>query len=216
MLRVTLLAAGLAGLSSTAFAEGHAIGLKAGGLGLGLEYTYELNDRFALRGGINGSEIGVDSEESGIRYDFDVVWDSLSFGVDFHPGRSAFRLSGGVLSSDNRLEAVGRTTSNVTIGNDTYTPAEVGTLSGVVAFDDTAPYFGLGWDWSRSKRRFGVSLDLGVLDQGKPRVTLTGSGTLLGDPSFEQDLRREAAELEDSLADLDLIPYATLGFLIRF
>src|SRR5690606_31799656 len=81
MLRVTLLAAGLAGLSSTAFAEGHAIGLKAGGLGLGLEYTYELSDRFALRGGINGSEIGVDSEESGIRYDFDVVWDSLSVGV---------------------------------------------------------------------------------------------------------------------------------------
>lgn len=216
MLRATLLAAGLAGLSSAAFAEGHAVGLKAGGLGLGLEYTYTLNDRFALRGSINGSQVGVDSEESGIRYDFDVVWDSLSVGVDFHPARSAFRLSGGVLSSDNRLEAVGRTTSNVTIGDNVYTPAEVGTLVGLVSFDDTAPYFGLGWDWSRSKRRFGVSLDLGVLDQGKPRVRLAGTGTLLGDPAFREDLRAEQAELEDSLADLDVIPFASLGFVLRF
>jgi hypothetical protein len=202
--------------ASLALAEGQAIGLKAGALGLGVEYTYQLNDRVAFRGGLNGSQVGFDSEESGIEYDFDIVWDSLSVAVDFHPLKSALRLTGGLLKNDNRLEAVSRPTSNVTIGDTTYTPSQVGTLNGLVGFDGTAPFVGIGWDWSRSKRIFGMSLDLGVLSQGAPSVSLRGNGTLFGDPAFEADIDAETAELRDSLDDLDLVPYLTVGFVFRF
>jgi hypothetical protein len=204
------------GPSSVVLAEGQALGLKAGALGLGIEYTYELNDRVAFRGGLHGSEYGFDSEESGIEYDFDLVWDSLTLGVDFHPLASPFRLSGGLLRNDNRLEALSRPTQSTTVGDTTYTPAQIGTLDGRVAFDDTATFVGLGWDWSRGNRLFGMSFDLGVLDQGDPTVTLRGSGTLLGDPAFQQDIANEEAELRDSLDDLDLMPYLTIGFLFRF
>jgi hypothetical protein len=218
MIRKFSLLGALTLVGSTAFAEdhGHAIGFKAGALGLGIEYTYQINERFALRGGINDSNYDTEGEESDITYNLDVVWDSIAVGVDLHPMKSPFRLSAGVLSSDNRIEALSRPTTNVTIGDTVYTPSEVGTLAGVAHFDDTMPFLGLGWDWSRNKKRFGVSLDLGLVDQGKAQVELIGTGSLLGDPAFRADIEAEEAELEDSLEDLEIAPFATLGFMFRF
>jgi hypothetical protein len=208
--------AGICLLPVAAGAESNAIGIKAGALGLGVEYTRALGDRWAIRGGLNGSQVGFDGEESGIDYQFDVVWDSLSIGVDLHPLKSPFRLTAGVLRNDNGLRGESRPTGNVTIGDTAYAPAEVGVLTGTVGFRHTAPFLGLGWDWSQTKRHFGMSFDLGVLDQGAPRVALRGSGTLLGDPAFQQDIATEEAQLRDSLGDLDVLPYATVGFVIRF
>jgi hypothetical protein len=198
-----------------AHAEGHALALKAGALGIGVEYTHDFSERLALRAGLNGSRFGFDQEESGIDYDFDLVWDSIALTVDFHPLRSPFRLSVGVLDNDNRLEAVSRPTQEVTVGDTVYAPAEVGTLIGRAGFNSTAPFAGVGWDWSRAKR-FGVSLDLGIVDQGSPDVSLRGTGQLLGNPSFQQDIEAEEAQLRDSLGDYDLAPYATIGFVFRF
>ena len=75
---------------------------------------------------------------------------------------------------------------------------------------------GVGWDWSRDKRLFGMSLDIGVVDQGDPVVTLQGNGTLLGNPSFEQDINAEEIELAGEASDLDLVPFLSLGFQFRF
>jgi hypothetical protein len=202
--------------TSAAFADGHAVGLKVGALGLGAEYTYSLTDRIALRGALYGSQLGFDAEESGIDYEFDVVWDSLSAGVDFHPLKSALRLSLGIMQNDNRLELFSRPTQSVTIGNETYTPSQIGTLTGAMEFDDTATMAGIGWDWSRDKSLFGMSLDIGVVDQGSPVVTLRGNGTLLGDSDFEDDIAAEAIELANEAEDLDLVPFVSLGFQFRF
>jgi len=216
MLRTVLLGICLAAPSGYAFAEGQAIGLKVGALGLGVEYTYELNDRVAFRGGINGSQFGFHGDEGGIDYDFDVVWDSVSAAVDFHPLKTAFRVTGGFLKNDNRLKAASTPGGDITVGNTTYTPDEVGTLKGNIGFDGLAKFVGVGWDWSRGKRLFGMAFDIGLLDQGSPAVTLRGNGTLLGDPMFEQDVRDEEAELRDDLGGLELVPYASLGFMFRF
>jgi hypothetical protein len=202
--------------AASAFAEGHAVGLKVGAFGLGAEYTHELTERIAVRGAIYGSQLGFDAEESGIDYEADVVWDSLTAGVDFHPLQSALRLSVGIMKNDNALELVSRPTTSQTIGDTTYTPAQIGMLSGSIGFDDTATFAGVGWDWSRDASVFGMSLDIGVVDQGKPVVTLRGSGTLLGDPAFQQDINAEAVQLADEVSDLDLVPFLSLGFQFRF
>ena len=60
------------------------------------------------------------------------------------------------------------------------------------------------------------TLDLGLVDQGSPLVTLRGNGSLFGNPSFEQDVDAEERELAAELEDLDLVPYLTLGFVFRF
>jgi hypothetical protein len=198
-----------------ALADGHAVGLKVGALGFGAEYTHGLTDRIAVRGGIYGSKLGVDVEESGIRYEADVVWDSIVAGIDFHPLKSALRLSAGLMKNDNGLELVSRPTASQTIGDTTYTPAQIGTLSGAIVFDDTATFLGVGWDWSRDKRLFGMSFDLGLLDQGDPTVVLRGSGTLLGNPAFEQDIVQETTQIDDEI-DYGLVPFFAVGFQFRF
>jgi hypothetical protein len=199
-----------------AFAEGQAIALKAGALGLGVEYTHEVGDRVAIRGGFNGSRLGFGREESGIRYDFNLVWDSWSVAADFHPLKGPFRVSGGVLGNRNRLEGSSRPTADITVGDNVYTPSEVGTLTGRVSFRRASPFVGVGWDWWRRKKFFGTSLDLGVLSQGAPKVSLVGSGTLLGDPQFQADIETERGQLADSLGRLDLVPYLSVGFALRF
>ena len=201
--------------ASTVLADGHAIALKVGALGLGAEYTHELTERVALRGALYGSEYGFDVTESGIRYDADVVWDSVVAGVDFHPLKSALRLSAGLMKNDNRLELTSRPTGNVVVGDSTYSAEEAGTLLGRVGADDTATFVGLGWDWSRDKRLFGMSLDLGLVDQGDPSVALTGTGTLFGDPAFQQDIDAEKAQIEDEI-DYGAVPFLSLGFQFRF
>jgi hypothetical protein len=193
----------------------HAIGLKAGLLGIGLDYGYRFSDRLAIRLGINGSGLSYDDTESGIAYDFDLDFDSLAAGIDVHPAKGAFRLSFGFLQNDSSISAIGIGTGTYTIGDTVYTGAEVGTLRGAVGFDGTAPFAGLGWDFRQGKR-LGLALDFGVVDQGAPLVTLGVDGPIASDPDFLADLAAEQAELQESLDDLDLYPFASFGFVLRF
>ncbi|HEY8521695.1 MAG TPA: hypothetical protein VIN61_16615 [Gammaproteobacteria bacterium] len=213
--RISLVAA-LATVPAAAFGEGHSVAAKAGALGLGVEYGYSINERFAVRFGLNGAEYGFDAEESGIDYDFDLVWDSLSIAADFHPTGGPLRLTVGLLRNDNRLEATSRAADIITVGDEAYTPVEIGTLYGRIGFDDTATFAGIGWDWSRKRNRFGVSFDIGVVDQGAPTVSLRASGPIATDPQFVADLEAERQELQGELDDLDLVPYGSLGFVFRF
>ena len=205
----------LAGFSAPALAENHAIGFRMGMLGLGVEYAYRVTDRIAIRGGLNGSGFGFDETESGIDYGFDLDFDSLSVGVDVHPLKGTFRVSAGLLRNDSGLMATGAPAQNFTIGNTTYTAAEVGTLTGRIGFDGTAPYLGVGWDWLHDKK-VGVALDIGLLKQGAPVVSMRVDGPIASDPAFIDDLGIETLELQQSLDDFDLYPYAMFGVVVRF
>lgn len=209
---------GAAALASTAASgEDHALAAKAGLLGLGIEYAHSIGDRWAVRIGWNGSELGFEAEESGIDYDFDFVWDSAAVAVDFHPGGGAMRLSAGLLRNDNRLEARSRIEEQITIGDTGYDAEDVGELTGLVEFDDTASFAGVGWDWTRRRTRgIGVSLDIGILQQGRPRVALEATGPIADLPQFADDVESEEAELADAVEDFDLMPFAAVGIVFRF
>jgi hypothetical protein len=125
-------------------------------------------------------------------------------------------LSLGYLSNDNRIEAVSTPTEIEFIGDTPYTPAQIGTLNGLIRFDDGSSFAGLGWDWSREKSKFGMSFDLGVISQGSPVVELQATGTAANNPAFQNDIAAEELEIEEDLEDLDLVPYMTLGFVFRF
>lgn len=196
-------------------AQEHQVAVKAGLLGLGIEYAFSPTDFISVRLGLNGSKFGFDAEESGIDYEFDFVWDSQSAAVDVHPFRGAWRVTAGLLRNDNHLKALGRSANSITIGETTYSSDEIGRLTGRVEFDSTAPFVSVGWDWSRQKR-FGLSFDIGVVKQGTPQVTLAASGPIAEQPVFQQNLALEREELQDALDDFDLLPFATLGLVVRF
>jgi hypothetical protein len=215
-MRVLLLSIVLcAAFCTTARAENQAVGFRVGMLGLGVEYTYRLTDRIAVRGGLNGSTFSFDESDAGIDYGFDLDFDSMSVGIDVHPLKGKFRVSAGLLRNDSGLRATAAPAQNFTIGDTTYAASDVGTLSGRIGFDSTAPYFGVGWDWLHDKK-VGVALDIGVLNQGAPVVSLSADGPIANDPGFRDDLATETAELQASLDDLDVYPYAMFGVVVRF
>ncbi len=202
-------------LATSAAAEDHSVGAKVGLLGLGVEYTYKINELVSARASLNGSSYSFDDSKSGIDYALSLDFDSIAVGVDFHPRNKATRFSVGLLSNDNSINARSNPTQSFDIGGRTYTAAEVGTLSAGIGFDSTAPYASIGWNWMREKS-FGVTLDLGVISQGSPEVTLSADGPILGDPQFASDIAAEELQLEDDLDDFDLYPFASLGFVFRF
>jgi len=208
---LTVLAAG----SVPALAQDHAVGARIGLLGIGVDYAYRVNDLISVRGGVNGSGYSFDETESGIDYGFDLDFDSMSLGVDVHPFTGAFRVSAGLLNNDSGLSATGAPAGSYTVGDTTYPADEVGTLFGRIGFDGTAPWVAVGWDWLRDKK-LGLALELGIVDQGPPIVALGASGPIASDPGFMADIAAERAELQESLDDLDLYPYAMFGFVFRF
>ncbi len=199
----------------TAVAQDHAIGARVGLLGLGVEYSYRLSERIVLRGGLNGSGFSFEETESGINYDFDLDFDSLSVGVDVHPFTGAFRVSGGLLRNDSSLAAASLPTGTYTVDDTTYPAEQVGTLRGRIGFDNTAPWVSVGWDLLHDKA-VGLSFELGVVDQGAPTVRLSADGPIATNPDFAADLAAEQVELQASLDDLDVYPYAMIGAVFRF
>jgi hypothetical protein len=216
LMRNLLLAAVLFGVfQPTARAENHAIGARIGFLGIGVDYAYRATERIAIRVGLNGSGISFDETESGIAYAFDLDFDSAVIGIDIHPMKGKFRFSTGVLKNDSSLSATAEATQSITIGDTVYQAAAVGNLTGRVGFDGSAPFLGFGWDW-RPEKRVGIALDFGVVSQGAPIVSLRADGPIADDPAFVADLAAEQAELQQSLDDLDVYPFATFGIVARF
>ncbi|MDH3546872.1 MAG: hypothetical protein OEN22_07215, partial [Gammaproteobacteria bacterium] len=111
-----------------------------------------------------------------------------------------------MVSSDN---------TNFDIGGDIYTAADVGTLSSVTSFADTAPYVGIGFDFSVFGK-VGLNLDVGVLWQGEPDVVIDSDGLLANDPGFQSALETERLELVDEMSDFKAWPVISLGFLVNF
>ncbi len=61
-----------------------------------------------------------------------------------------------------------------------------------------------------------MNLDLGVLWQGDPQVTLEVDGILGQDPGFQDVLETERQALEDDMSDFKAWPVISLGFVYKF
>ncbi len=199
-------------VAGTAAADGFGLGVKAGTLGLGVEGTFGLSQRVNLRVGVNDYSYSMDETASGIRYDAELDLSSGALLLDWHPFAGTFRLSAGLMHNKNALHLKATPTTNQTIGGNTYTPAQIGTLTGDVTFKKSAPYAGIGWGNAASPGRFGLSFEIGALFQGKPDVTLRASSGLVS----QVDLGAEEQQAEADLADFDVYPVISLGLSFRF
>ena len=98
--------------------------------------------------------------------------------LDWFPFHGAFRLTAGVFDNQTAVNANATPApgSTVQINGDTYTAAQVGTMTGRIAYRSVAPYAGLGWgNLAPHTRGFVYNVDLGVLFTGSPQVTLNAS-----------------------------------------
>lgn len=194
-----------------------AIGISVGTAGVGPEIQYRIHPRIVLRGGYSYLKFGVDDEYDDVEYDADLNTSSFVAAVDVHPFKGSFFLSGGAYIGGKSVDLEARPDSDVEIGDETFTPAEVGTLRGEAELKTLAPFAGLGFDNTYRGGRIGFKAMAGVMFTGSPEASLSSSGgTLSSDPTLRAALREEEQSLEEDIEDYKLYPLLTLGATYRF
>jgi hypothetical protein len=191
------------------------VGVKAGTLGLGLEGRWRPLPYMDLRFGGNTYEYDDDGSQAGVNYDAVLNLDTFYATANFRFPLSPFRVTAGLFSNGNEFQMTSVDSGTFDIGGTTFSSAEVGTLQSVTSFSSTAPYIGVGYDFSLFKK-VGLNLDFGLLWQGDPEVSLTADGLLAQDAGFMQSLENERLELEDEMSDFKAWPVVSLGFFYNF
>jgi hypothetical protein len=169
-----------------------------------------------LRLSAGAFSLDYDDTINDVDYSFNV--DLLTFPVllDWYLFSDAFHLSAGIIVNETDVDFDARSSIPIKVGDDTYTPAQAGTLYGDVSFDRVAPYLGIGWGNPFREGKWGLLCDLGVVYLGSPDVSLSANGTLASNPTFQADLAKEEHDIEDKADNYRFYPVLSLSLYVRF
>lgn len=191
-----------------------AVGAQVSTLGLGVEAQVPVGS-FGLRGGVNALTLSPERTIDGVRYDADIELKSAGALIDWYPGFGGLRLSGGVRVNGNSVDLTATPNQTVNVGGTTYSPTQLGRLSGNVDFNRFAPYLGIGWQGAMANGRVLIGLDFGALYQGRPDVRLSATGAA-ANPALATDIAREEQAIEHDLGPFRFYPVISLTFSYRF
>jgi hypothetical protein len=188
-------------------------------LGAGLEATVRVNDYLAVRANANYFAFDHDDKIDDINYEGELDMQNFGLLADIYPfPESAFHLSVGAYFNNNDVTGKGTTTGTYKIGDTNYTGAEVGTLTADVEVGDISPYVGFGWDTTANNNEsgFGFVFNAGVMYTGKPEVSLSSTGAISSNATFQADLAKEKREFENDIDDFQFYPVLSIGLNYRF
>jgi hypothetical protein len=206
------LAIGSAGAAHAQLAVGGSIGTTGGSL----EAQMQLTPIVQVRGGYNYLQYGVDDTFDDIAYDGDLDLSTFGAFVDVRPFANSFIVSAGAFFGGKTLDLSATPTTNVEVGNQTFTPAQVGSLTGAADLEDVAPFVGLGWDTTFQGSGMGFKFIAGAMFTGSPDVALTSSGgSLSNDANFQNQLAIEEQNLQDAIDDFKVYPVVQLGLTFK-
>lgn len=195
-----------------------ALGVKGGTAGIGGEVTIGVIDNLNFRTGYNYFNYDGSTTESDIDYDYELKLRSLPLLVDLHPFGGGFRVTTGIFLNHNEVTGTAQPTgTTIEIGGTDYPVAGVGTLDAKIDFRKTAPYLGIGWGNAvNSSSPLSLSLDIGVMFQGTPKVSLDATGALASNPAFQESLDQEIEDVKDDIENLKYYPIISLGIAYKF
>lgn len=187
------------------------IAARAGTLGIGGEAALDLSDRVVVRGGMGLTNLEVSTTFDGVEVELQLPKTWYNVGLDLYLN-GALRIGGGLLFKPDDPQLVGVLEESVDIGGRTFTPSEIGTLTGSIASEDQAPYLLIGFG-KHTDSGFGLSLDIGAAFTGDPRVTLDAQGGTFSDQAeLQARLDQEARNFEgDMKTYLRIWPILSLG-----
>ncbi|MHB8256758.1 MAG: hypothetical protein ACYDHY_08345 [Acidiferrobacterales bacterium] len=196
---------------------GPALDVHAGSLGGGLGLTFGVARGLDVRAGFNVANATRTVTSDNIRYDGQIKFQTVGALADWYPFDGAFRLSAGLYYNDNKadLTAFPDAGGTYTIDGNTYTAAQVGSLTGTVRFNRSSPYIGLGFGNPMRGGPWTFMLDVGALYQGSPKVNLSASGTL-ANPQLAADIASARQTAESDAAKYRWWPLVQLGLGYRF
>jgi hypothetical protein len=195
----------------------YAVSGKVGTLGLGGEFTTALAPDINARIGINGLDTNLNDQRiEGVDFDLGIDLSSYSALIDWYVFDNSFRLSGGIIGMDNKIDLDARPSESIEIGDIYFTPDEVGTLQGSIKNKEIAPYLGIGWgNPFTAHRRWGFTCDFGVAFTSSPDVTLYTVGGI-HPPELDEEIAKEKDDIKDFFDRYKLYPVIAVSFFYRF
>jgi len=192
------------------------VGVKAGTLGLGIEGRWSPLPWLDVRMGANQYDLDAGGYQAGIDYNATFALDNYFLTGNFRFPLSPFRVTAGMYSNGNELQMTSRDTGGVNfdIGGLPFAPAEVGSLVSATSFSETAPYFGVGYDFEIFGK-VGLNFDFGLLWQGEPVVSLDATNPSIS-TVLRDALEAEEAQLQDEISDYKAWPVLSLSFVYNF
>jgi len=204
------------GLEAQASSGGHSdasIAFRFGTLGFGLEASKLLMGHVGVRVGANYYKFTKTKDQSDVTYDATLKMQAFSALIDLFPGnRGSFHLTGGLMTDPAKVTATGRPTTSgtFTLNDNTYTTAEVGTLTAEAKYPGVGPYVGLGFGTpARNGGPIKFLFDIGVVI-GTAKVTLDATGAA-GNPTLAADL-----QAQEDKTNKDVQKYAKVYPVISF
>lgn len=190
------------------------ITLRAGTLGPGIEYSRRINDYVSVAASWHGAKYSYQETLDEIDYDLGLKLSTTAASVTLRPFGGATRITAGLINNGNGLtvSAVGQ--GSYEIGDEIYSASEVGQLSGSVTFDKRAAYAGIGWDLGGE--RTALTVDIGVMFQNSPTLSLSADGLAAQDPEFMAELAKARSDAQSDLDAFTHYPVIAIGLRRRF
>lgn len=216
------LVAGLSSFAGAARAADAALTVGAGTTGFGVHLSMPVQEGVNARVGLNFLNREFTGNTDDADYDFKMKLKTVDALLDWFPFGGAFRLTTGVVSNGNKIDAVAKLSANgtYTFGGNTYSGASAGRIDGNVRFKKVVPYLGFGWGNAIAREKgWGMSSDFGVLFQGQAETTLSNSGCTASAAMCAQlaaDLAAENASLNEEVKHFKLYPVIRLGVSYKF
>lgn len=193
-----------------------AIALRLGTLGVGLEVGKQLVPHVAARVGLNfGSLNKAGKEQSNVSYDVHFKLKAFTGLVDLYPGtHGGFHLTGGLITNPLSFTGNGQPTGGTfNINGNSYTAAQVGTLTATGKWPGVSPYLGLGFGSPAHRGgRIGILFDIGAAI-GKAKIGLSATGT---SSNLAADLEAQRAKTQKDVDKIPVYPVISFGVAYHF
>jgi hypothetical protein len=221
LLKITVAAATLTlALATQAAAQSSsvAVGANIGTPGVGAQIQLQASDSVVLRADADWLSFSRDESYSGVDYDGKIKSTTGGVFADWHPGQGAFLVSAGAYYGQRKLRLRAQPNSDVTIGGQNFTPAQVGMIEGDAKLSKAQPFLGVGWDNTfTNEGGWGFRALAGVSFGDEPSVNLRSvGGTFSGDANFQARLRQEEAEVREDAKKYRYYPIVQVGVTRRF
>jgi hypothetical protein len=203
-----------------------ALDARVGTTGYGFDVDVGLN-RFSARIGYSGFSFDRQVNQTDVTYDGKLRIRDLSALFDWYAFGGGFRLTlgavgGGGLTVD--VTGVPSANQTYTINGNTYSGAQLGSLSGRLKFGNSiSPYVGLGWGNPVGlNHHLHFLFDIGAIYGGTPNVSLVGtcgSAAPPGSPvctQLQNDVQAERQKLQNDLTVVKWYPVVNRGLAYRF
>ena len=192
------------------------VGAEASTLGLGFNIKANLTNQIGIKGSYNKFDYSTSATQEGIDYDIDLGLNSMGLALEYKPmASSGMFLTAGVRQNKNNASLTASIDQSITIGDTTYTANDIATLEGKVTFKKYAPTLGIGYD-KEILPGLNLTGSLGAMMQGSANVDFNVTGPLADDATLQNEVAKEAAQLEDALNKFNIYPVASLSVTYRF